>query len=85
MEIPLDVCLCGQQKKLLKSYQSSGWQMLDLKVPHASDCTVESSPAFNLFFLSMLLRGVQQMVTPHICLLVQDLFTQHVKPTVKCM
>ena len=45
MEIPLDVCLCGQQKKLLKSYQSSGWQMLDLNVPHASDCTVESRTA----------------------------------------
>jgi len=34
-----------------KSYQSSGWQMHDLNMPHASDCTVESSPAFNLFFL----------------------------------
>ena len=36
-------------KESAESYQLSGWQTHDSKGPHASDCTVESSPALNSF------------------------------------
>ena len=50
MEFPGCVSLRATED-FAESYQLSGWQMHDPKVPHASDCTVDSGPALKFFFV----------------------------------